>query len=116
MRTHIRVAQTFPIDIGLLIHNLEVRAVGPGHQPLIGNLRPQHELMMYHDEGGRFTLPSVFEITNYTIFHDFATQLLLADHASLRLTTPANGGRVRLHVPFMPRTGWYIDLEVHNVR
>lgn len=116
LHLHIRVAQTFPIDIGLLIHNLEVRPAGAGHQPVIGNLRPRDELMMYHDDGGRFSLPSILEITNYTAFHDFATKLLLSDRAGLRLTTPASGGRVRLHVPFMPRTGWFIDLDIHDVQ
>lgn len=109
-------ATTFPFDIGLLIHTLEVRPGGPGIQPLIGKMHPKEELVLYRQNNGRFSLPATLKIANFTYFQQFASDLLLSDSAALRLTTPSNGGRVRLHMPFMPRNGWYIDFNIHNVR
>lgn len=116
MNAEASVGTKFPFDIGLLITVLEVRPVGPGSQPIIGYLRPRKELVMYHDDNGHFSLPAILEIKNYTVFHQFASKLLLSDETSLRLTTPASGGRVRLHLPFMPRNGWYLDFNIQNVK
>lgn len=114
--TNTSAATTFPFDIGLLIHTLEVRPGGPGIQPLIGKMHPKEELVLYRQNNGRFSLPATLKIANFTYFQQFASDLLLSDSAALRLTTPSNGGRVRLHMPFMPRNGWYIDFNIHNVR